>query len=62
MLLLKQYNTKYLASSKTEPINQSQSCYLVITVDKWIHLFFSKEKTDQYARPDISIKATLKNL
>lgn len=34
----------------------------MITVDQWIHLFLSKEKTDPYAKPDISLKATMKNL
>lgn len=31
-------------------------------MDKWIHLYLGKEKTDPYIKPDVSIRATMKNL
>lgn len=35
---------------------------MVITVDNYIHLFFSPEKIEHYGKPDVTLKVGQKNL
>lgn len=63
MLLLKEFHAKYYAAAGTKDIKNAreENCYIVITVDFWIHLFFSGEKSVGL-KPDISLKITSKEL
>lgn len=49
MILLKEFNVKYIGKSGEE------SCYLTITVDNFLHLFLGGGRA-QYGKPDITVK------
>ncbi len=61
MLLLKEFNAKYIAAKDSKQARE-ENCYVVITVDFCIHLFFSAEKTSVNFKPDVSLKIAAKEL
>ncbi len=64
MLLLKEFHVKYYSAGGSKDIKNAreENCYIVITVDFCIHLFFSCEKATVSLKPDISLKIIAKEL
>lgn len=64
MLLLKEFHAKYYTLTGTKDFKNAreENCFIVITVDFWIHLFFSGENNSLNLKPDISLKINSKEL
>ena len=61
--MLKQFHVQYIsAGSAKNEAPKSENCLLVITVDRYIHLFINSEKNEPYAKADITLRADQKNL
>ena len=54
VILLKEFTVRHITSGKSKQV-QEEPCYLVITVDNFLHLFFNCQR-NLYNKPDLTIK------
>lgn len=59
ILLLKEFNVRHITGKGKEA--KEEPCFLAITVDNFLHLFFNHSKTNS-SKPDITIKIGSKSL
>ena len=59
VILLKEFNVKHIHQGKGKDKSE-EDCYIVITVDNFLHLTFTAGRN--ICKPDITIKIANKNL